>query len=186
MKNIKIFIILFFTTITLDPSFANSKIVNSVGLGIGTCLPQGGWDPGYTISAQADFGEAIKYIYVSPYLSFSSASKTEDINNISEQMSIQYINFGAKFLGYLNSKPRGIYIGGAISYNVISYDMIEWADFSENNEIKNTTTNKLGFAGLAGYSFMLKNLSVFIELNYMFTVGGFNNVSALAGVNLNL
>ena len=186
MKKSQILIFTILICITLLPGLANSKTVNSVGLGLGACLPQGGWDPGYSIMAQGDFGEVIKYIYLTPYISYAHASKSEEVHTNTEQFSIQYLGLGAKFYGYLNSKPRGFYLGGAISYNLISYDTIKWADFPENTKIENTSTNQVGFSGLAGYLFMLKKLSIFIEVNYMLTVSGFNTLSGFAGVNINL
>ena len=169
-----------------NPSYSKNKVVNSIGLGLGVCLPQGGWDPGYTIMAQADFGEAIKYVYLSPYLSYAKAAKIEELNNNSENMSIQYIGLGAKLIGYLNSKPRGFYFGGAINYNIISYDSIYWAEFDQNTRIVNNNTTKVGFTGLAGYLFVLKKLSLFIEVDYMLTAGGFNNLTAITGLNIKL
>jgi len=186
MRKYNIFIILVFILFALNPSISKSKVVNSVGLGLGVCVPQGGWDPGYTIVAQADFGEAIKYVYLSPYLSYANAGKTEELNNNPENLSIQYIGLGVKLTGYLNSKPRGFYLGGAMSYNIISYDTIDWAEFDQNTKIVNKNTAKVGFGGLVGYLFVLKKLSVFIEIDYMLTAGGFNNLSVITGLNINL
>lgn len=170
----------------LNPSISKSKVINSVGLGLGVCVPQGGWDPGYTIIAQADFGEAIKYVYLSPYLSYAKAGKSEEINNNSENLSVQYIGLGVKLTGYLNSKPKGFYLGGALSYNIISYDTIDWAEYDQNTRIVNKNTAKVGFGGLVGYLFVLKKLSIFIEIDYMLTAGGFNCLTAVTGLNINL
>ncbi len=186
MNKFKFFITLILVSFAFHPNFAVSKVVNSVGLGIGVCLPQGGWDPGYTIIAQADFGEAIKYVYISPYLSYSNAIKSEEINQNAEEMSIQYLGIGAKLVGYLNSKPKGFYLGGAISYNIISYDTIKWTEIPENTYILNESTNRIGFTGLAGYLFLLKKISIFVEIDYMLTTGGLNNLTATTGVNINL
>jgi hypothetical protein len=128
--------------------FSQSKLVKSVGLGGGVCLPQGGWDPGFTILAQADFGEVVclpqggwdpgftilaqadfgevlDYLFLFPYLNYAQAQKTETIENISKDLSIQYFGGGAKLVGYLNSKPRGFYFGGSLSYYYINSDLIQ-------------------------------------------------------------
>jgi hypothetical protein len=87
MNNLKIILILLLFLFISKPSLSKDKVVKSLGLGVGVCLPQGGWDPGSTITAQGDFGEAIKYIYLLPYLSYSSAGKTEQINQNPEGLS---------------------------------------------------------------------------------------------------
>jgi hypothetical protein len=107
--------------------FAQSKLVKSVGLGGGMALPQSGWDPGFSILAQADFGEVVDYLFLFPFFNYSQAKKTETIEDFSKDLSIQYIGGGAKLVGYINSKPRGFYFGGSLSYNyIISESFNPW------------------------------------------------------------
>lgn len=178
-----LFILIF---IIASPLYAKSKLVETIGIGIGGCLPQGGWDPGFTALAQANMGEAIKYLYFSPYLSYARAEKSEEFNDKVGNLSIQYLSLGIKMVGYINSKPKGFYLGGTLSYNLIYYDEIEWAEFSQNTQITSANTTKLGLTGLAGYLFMLQNIAIFIETDYMFTTGGYNILLLTAGLNFNL
>jgi opacity protein-like surface antigen len=184
----RIFLLCFFSIlyIGLTPLYAGSKLVQSIGVGVGGCLPQGGWNPGFTAGVQANMGEAIKYLYFSPYLSFSQAVKSEEINNQDERLSIQYLALGVKMVGYINSKPRGFYLGGGLSYNLIAYDTIEWGQLVQNTQISTYNTEKLGFTVLAGYLFILKTISIFIEADYMFTAGGYNHLRVDTGVYFNL
>jgi hypothetical protein len=166
--------------------FSQSKLVKSVGIGGGMCLPQGGWDPGFAILAQANFGEVLDYLFFVPYLNYAQASKTETIESVSKDLTVQYIGGGAKLVGYINSKPRGFYFGGSLSYYYITSESFDPEYLSDFSEINTTKTTKIGFSGLAGYLFTLKKVSLFLEADYMLMQGGYNNLFVFAGINLNL
>lgn len=163
--------------------YSQSKLVKSIGLGGGISLPQDGWDPGPAILVQADFGEVVDYLFLSPFLNYSQATKTETIEDISKDLSIQYFGGGAKLVGYINSKPRGFYFGGSLSYYYIKSESFNPEHVSEYSEIEVTNTTKLGFGGLAGYLFTLKKVSIFIEADYMLMQGGYNNLLGIVGLN---
>ena len=186
MKKLYLASILFVAMMLTNSLFAGSKPINSVGVGAGVCLPQGGWDPGFSITGHLHMGETIRYLYFSPFLSYSRAPQSVDINGHSEDLSTQYFTVGAKMIGYINSKPQGFYLGGSISYNFITYDEIQWGELSQSTRVVKNNTTKIGFTGLAGYLFKLRKLSIFIETAYMFTAGGFNNPCFLSGVNFDL
>ena len=186
MKKFFILLLPFLAVILAAPLHARSNLIKAVGVGAGICLPQGGWDPGIAVTGQIHMGEAIKYLYFTPYLSYSRAVRSETINGQSEELSIQYMTLGAKMIGYINSKPQGFYAGGELSYNLITYDEIQWGELSQGTQLINSNTTKLGFSVLAGYLFKLRKLSIFVEADYMFTVGGFNNPRFLTGVDFDL
>jgi hypothetical protein len=186
MKKLCLTSILLLIGLTINPLHARSNLIKSMGIGGGICLPQGGWDPGFSIAGHLYMGEAVKYIYFSPYISYAQALKSAQIDGHQEDLTVRYMTLGAKMIGYINSKPQGFYTGGAISYNFIAYDEIQWGELSQGNSIVNSTTTKIGFTGLAGYLFKLRKFSIFIEAAYMFTAGGFNNPSFLTGVDFDL
>ena len=163
--------------------FSQSKLIKSVGIGGGISLPQGGWDLGNSILVQTDFGEVTNYLFLSPYLNYAQASKTETVSDISKDLSIQYFGGGAKLVGYINSKPRGFYFGGSLSYYYITSDSFNPEHASEYSEIETKKTTKLGFGGLVGYLFTLKRVSLFIEADYMIMDDGYNNLFVFAGLN---
>lgn len=186
MRKIYLSAILIVFIILSNPLYAKSNLIKSLGGGGGVCLAQGGWEPGFSVIINANMGEAIKYIYFSPYLQYSRAGKSEEVNGKSENLATQYLILGAKMVGFINTKPQGFYLGGAVSYNLISFDDIQWGQLSQSTIIVNNSTTKMGFTGIAGYLFMLRNLSIFIEADYMLTVGGYNNPSLHTGINFNL
>jgi hypothetical protein len=171
---------------TVNPLLSQNRLIRSVGGGAGINLPQGDWDPGYLLSAQANFKEVLKYLFISPYFNYSTANQTKEFENISEDLSINYLSIGAKIIGYLNSGPKGFYVGGAISFNIISSESLTIGQFSENTEIQEDNTTKVGFSGLAGYLYPLKSISIFVESDYTLVPGGYNNFVVYTGININL
>ena len=124
MKKINYILSLIIIIVFVSPLFSKPKLVKSVGLAAGISLPQNDWDLGYIISGHADFGEVLDYLFLSPYFSYSNAGKSVEIGSASEDLSIQYLTMGVKIVGYINSKPRGFYFGGSISYNYISSESL--------------------------------------------------------------
>jgi len=183
LKKISFILGICFIFFITNPLFSQSKLVKSVGIGGGVCLPQGGWNAGNTFLIQADFGEVIDYLFLSPFLNFAQAQKTETVGDFSKDLSIQYFGGGAKLVGYINSKPRGFYFGGSLSYYYIKSESFNPEHVSEHSEIDQTKTTKLGFGGLAGYLFTLKKVSIFIETDYMLMQGGYNNLLVMLGLN---
>jgi hypothetical protein len=163
--------------------FSQSKLVKAVGVGGGISLPQGGWDLGTSFLLQADFGEVVDYLFFLPYLNYARATKTETIEDISKDLTIQYYGGGAKLVGYINSKPQGFYLGGSLSYYYIKSDQFNTDFVSELSEVESKNTTKLGFGALAGYLFKLKRVSIFVEANYMYMHDGHNNLQGLIGLN---
>jgi hypothetical protein len=157
-----------------------------VGGGVGINLSQGNWDPGYTLSAQANFGEVLKYIFVSPFFNYSNANQTKEFENISEDLSKNNLSIGAKLIGYLNARAKGFYVGGAVSFNIISSEALTISQYSQNTEIMEDNTTKVGFAGLVGYLYPLKSISIFIESDYNLVPGGYNNFIVYTGIFMNL
>ncbi len=170
----------------VNPLFSQARLIKSVGVGAGINLPQGDWDPGYLLSAQANFGEVLKYIFVSPFFKYSTANQTKEFEDISEDLSINHLSIGAKIIGYLNARPKGFYVGGAISFNIISSESIILGQFNQNRKIRENNTTKVGFAGLAGYLYPLKFISIFVESDYTLIPGGYNNFIVYTGINLSL
>jgi len=183
LKKISIILGLCFMFMMTNTLFSQSKLVKSIGIGGGICLPQGGWNGGNSVLIQADFGEVVDYLFLSPFLNYAQAQKTETIEEFSKDLSIQYIGGGAKLVGYINSKPRGLYFGGSLSYYYITSESFNPEYISEHSEISQTKTTKVGFGGLVGYLYNMKKVSIFLESDYLFMQGGYNNLLVMLGLN---
>jgi hypothetical protein len=166
--------------------FSQSKFIKSIGIGGGISVPHGNWDSGFSIMVQTDFGEVLDYLFFFPFLNYTQAKKTDIKENFSNELTIQYVGGGAKVIGYINSKPRGFYFGGSLSYYYITSESFNPEYISEHSEITHLKTTKVGFGGLAGYLFVLKSVSIFLETDYIYMQDRYNNFSVNAGFNYHL
>lgn len=186
MKKNGLFLKLCIILILSPPLLSQSKLIKSVGIGGGLSTPQGEWDPGFSIRAQTDFGEILDYLFLFPFINYSQAHKTETLGDISKDLTIQYLGGGVKLVGYVNSKPQGFYCGGSLSYHYIQLESFNPENSSKYSEIDQIKTTKIGFSGLAGYLFILKPLSIFLEADYVFMQNNLNNLSVYTGINFNI
>ena len=173
-------------SLLVNSAFAKPGLIKDIGIGAGVNYPQGGWNLGYIIQAQTNFGEVLDYLFLSPFVTYSAAGKTEKVNGTEYDMKIEYIGFGAKMIGYINAKPRGFYVGGSLDFNVISAESLTPGHIDQNTFVESETMTKLGLAALAGYKLSLKKISFFIEANYMLVPGGYNYPSFLLGTSINM
>ena len=74
MKKYKIIFLIGMLLYLFSPQISQAKLIKSIGVSGGVTLPQGGWDPGVAVGAQINFGEAVKYLFVSPYLNYSNTN----------------------------------------------------------------------------------------------------------------
>ena len=168
---------------SINPLFAKSPF-KAVGIGGGVNLSQGGWVPGITVNLRTDLGEVVKYLYFTPYINYSHATKLYTENDDSENLTIGYVTLGTKFYGYLNSRPRGFYFGGGLSYNMISYKHVIQND-NPVLETRTINTSKIGFSGLAGFQYPIKKITLFIETEYMFAQGNLSQFLGMIGGSYN-
>jgi hypothetical protein len=167
-------------------SSAQDLEVQSLGVGGGLLLPQGDWNSGFYIELQTELGEILDYIFLSPYFDYMSSKRSEETSKETYNLSLNYFSFGSKIIGYINSKPRGFYLGGSLSFNIISSDAVDYQSADENLYIKRSNDTKIGLAPVAGYLFKLKTVSITIESRYTLIQGGFNAFQIGVGFNYNL
>jgi hypothetical protein len=112
-----------------------------------------------------------------------SSKRSEEINEKTYDLSLNYFSFGSKIIGYINSKPRGFYLGGSLSFNIISSDAVDYESVDNNFDIKKSNDTKIGFAPIAGYLFKRNTFSINIESRYTLIQGGFNTFQIGVGFN---
>lgn len=164
-------------------SYAQDIKLKSIGLGGGIFLPQSEWDAGYYIELNGGFGEVLDYIFSYPYIDFMRSVRSEDISEKPTRLSLQYLSFGSKFIGYLDSQPKGLYLGTDISFNLISSEGIQTSSDYINNDIKTLNHTKIGLSLLMGYLFKLEKVDFNIESRYTFIQGGFSIFQLGLGCN---
>jgi len=158
--------------------FINSELVHSqkltgIGLNGGYTVPTGQVQKGFGVEVHADFNEVLKYLFIFPSIAYWQNDFTE--GDYSLQRS--HFNFGAKFIGYFNRKPKGLYAGIGLYYHFIGNETRN--DFTA--EITTQNEQKLGFSILAGYLLRFKRFSLFLEPRYSLIHGGYNTFQAYLG-----
>ena len=148
--------------------------LKGIGLNGGYTLKTGKVQKGFGIEVHADFNEVLKYLFFMPSIAYWQTDFTEGDYSLQRN----HFNFGAKFIGYFNPKPRGVYAGIGLYYHFIGNETR--IDYTE--EISTNNEQKLGFSILAGYLLRFKRVSLFLEPRYSLIHGGYNTFQTYLGV----
>ena len=173
IRNITIIIFLFLI------SSLHGQGLKSIGLNGGYIVPIEDVKNGFSIEARADFGEVLKYLFLFPSVGYKNV-----VENKNEQdFTRTHINFGAYFVGYINSKPRGFYGGLGIHYHIIQTEKEKQDYLEEEPSIIDETNTKLGLSINFGYLLKFKKVSIYLEPGYNYIHGGFSTLEARLGIN---
>jgi hypothetical protein len=152
--------------------------LKGIGISGGYVIPIQNVENGFSADLRLDFGEVLKYVFLFPSLGYWQSQEKNDNQNLTRK----YINFGANFIGYINSKPRGFYGGVGIHYHAISAEEEVYKFNSPIPEIETSTDTKLGLSVLTGYLVPFKKFSVFVEPAYTFIHGDYDILQARLGI----
>ena len=178
--NLYILILIFiFSELTYSQDFQ----LKSIGLGGGVFLPQSEWDHGFYVELNGEFGEILEYIFFSPYIDYKRCERSEEISKETAKLTLQYLSFGSKFIGYLDAEPKGLYLGSDISFNIISSEAIQNSSEHESDDIRTLNHTKVGISIIMGYLFKFETVSLNIQSRYTFIQGGFNIFQLGLGCN---
>jgi hypothetical protein len=171
-------LVIIFLSVMKAPA-SDSVNLNSIGATGGILLPQGNWNNGFSAEIQSDMGEIIKYIFLIPHIGYWHTSR----NETDQDLSYSNFYFGTKFIGYINSKPRGFFAGIGIQYHIINQEEIDTGFDTTKPAVKNRQFEKLGFSILAGYRLKLKRISFSFEPKYTIIPGGDNMTTISLGAS---
>jgi hypothetical protein len=173
IRTITIIIILFLI------SSLHSQKLKSIGINGGYIIPLEDLQSGFSIEARANFGEVLKYLFLFPSIGYKNVVENRNEHDFSRT----HINFGAYFVGYINSKPRGFYGGLGIHYHVVQAEKNMQDYLEEEPSIMNETSTKLGLSINFGYLLKLKKVSIYLEPGYSYIHGGFSMAEARLGIS---
>jgi hypothetical protein len=174
-KGMKIFLITLILGVT-SIVFAQRVHFPAIGIGSGVILQQNHWHPGYSFELQCEVGEVMDYIFLTPYIAYWNAEKSESQSNITRTLYLNDINFGTEIIGYINPKPKGLFAGAGVGYHITMVDRLTAAYFNPIPEIKEVSETKLSFAALAGYQLKISAFSMGLKLKYYLINGGYNTL----------
>jgi len=124
--------------------------LNSITGHVGVALPDGDWDTGFVVGAEANIGEVYNGITLHPNVAYWSASYDWDSAGDSDTFTLSNIRIGADGHYAIEQVP-GLYAGVGLALNFVSW---EWSVIGYSEEYSET---ELGFDAVAGYEFMLGN-----------------------------
>ncbi len=170
MKTVNLLLLIIMVAFAGIAEAANPVKLKSLGVGGGILLPQEKWDNGFTGELQADLGEIMKYVFLIPHIGYRSTGMSDN----GQELAYSDLYFGAKFVGYFNSKPRGIYAGLGFQYHIIGQEHIaNGFDTTEDTIVQDDLT-RVGYTALAGYLLKFKKVSFSLEPAYTVIPGADN------------
>jgi len=158
----------------------------AIGVGPGVILTQNQWDPGYSLDIQCELGEMLDYVFLVPYISFWHAEQVESSAEKSITLNMSHLALGTELIGYINSKPEGIFTGVGLGYHVIFVDQLASQYFNSQPYSTEATEYKISLAALAGYQFKLAAFSCAFKLKYYYIDGGYNTFQTTMIFSFNL
>jgi hypothetical protein len=148
--------------------------LKSTGVSGGILLPPEGWENGFALELRSDFGEVMKYVFLMPHIGYWHAKRMD--------LSYTNIYFGTKFIGYFNSRPRGIYAGLGIQFHIIEQEEISGGYNEVEDEVTKANLTRIGYSLIAGYLLIHKQMTFSFEPAYTVLPGADNMVSISLGV----
>ena len=180
MKTVYLLLLITMVAFAGTAEAANPVRLKSLSAGGGILLPQDKWENGFTGELQADFGEIMKYVFLIPHAGYRSTGMRDN----DRELAYSDLYFGAKFVGYFNSKPQGLYAGLGLQYHIIGQEHFsEGFDTSEGEIVKDDLT-RVGYTAVAGYLFKLKRVSFSLEPAYTVLPGADNVVTITLAIGL--
>jgi hypothetical protein len=163
--------------LALGTSTVQSQKLNSLSVNAGYIIPANEINNGFSMEMRTDFAEVLKYIFLFPSLGYKNLNKIDqDI-----ELKTSHINFGAYFVGYFNSKPRGFYGGLGIHYHIINTEEIDTNFLETNQQVVDKTDTKLGFSLSVGYLYKLRKISFYIEPAFTVIPDGYSTQQVRVG-----
>ena len=170
MKKLTLVVVLVLSCILVLPVSAQKLEYNGFGVHGNLVFPEN-HNTGFGVGGSVNMGELSDNIYLVPFADFWTASWEAFDDGSSTDIAI-----GADVHYFLDRKPQGVYFGGGLSLNFISfsydfrgitgYDPITFQPIYGTETFDDSET-KIGFHPLAGYVFDLSGTEAFVEAKYL-------------------
>jgi opacity protein-like surface antigen len=151
---------------------------------LGLVMPEDPWDMGFHIGAKVNMGELAENLGLYPFLGYWSTKYSYSELGLSEDMSLSNIQIGAD-AHYKIASAQGLYVGGGLSFNILSVDVPYYNYFTGEVTTKSDSESKIGIGLLAGYELPLGSNLGFIQGKYNI-ISDFNTVELTVGMYFNL
>ena len=141
----------------------------------GIVSPESPWDMGFFGGVSANMGEISPGLSLFPFVSYWSSG----YSNYGIDLGLSNFQLGAD-IHYPLTNVQGVYVGGGISFNILSVDYPMW-DYTRGWTTASDSENKIGFGGLVGYEIQLGGRQGFVEGKYNI-ISDFNTLEVAIGI----
>ena len=117
---------------------------------------------GFGAGGSVNMGELSDGLYLLPNANFWTATWDKFDDGRSTDIAI-----AGDVRYYLDRKPRGVYFGGGLSINFMSFSYDFTNPFTNETVSYDDSETKIGFHPLAGYVFDLSGTQAFVEAKYL-------------------
>jgi hypothetical protein len=143
-------------------SFGQDLGLKSITGQAGIVSPSTPWDLGFTIGAEADFGEIAEGFTLHPSISYWSSSYS--YTGLSSNLEPSLSNFQlAGNVHYQIENIKGLYVGGGLGLNFFTYESPVFGGLG------NFSSTDFGVSILSGYQLALGNMTGVIQGRYNLT-----------------
>lgn len=166
------------TALVVSVSFSSQLSAADLGFKgiapkIGIIMPEGSWDTGFMGAVAVDMGEITNNLNLFPLLGYWSSKYDFGTDKI----TLSNFQIGAD-VHYSIKDVKGLYAGGGLSLNFISWDIPGYSIYFPGESLSET---KFGLDFLAGYMIPVGSLLGFAEAKYNL-ISDFNTFEITIGV----
>lgn len=171
MKKITLFVML---VVLCSTAFAGNLGLKSIAPTLGVAMPED-LDATFYLGVGVNMGEITENLELVPFLGFwSSSQKYYGVKVTNSDFII------GSDVHYKISQVEGLYAGGGLSLNFISYKLDNDIAYYDDSGV-----TRLGIGLLGGYEFSIGGRTAFAELKYNI-ISHFNTLELKFGMNFDL
>jgi hypothetical protein len=184
MKNLLTILLLILAFGMISTSSAQGLSLKAIAPQVGLVMPEDPWDMGFHVGAKVNMGELSDNLGLYPFVGYWSSKYSYDYLDLSEDISLSNIQIGAD-VHYHIASAKGLYVGGGLSFNILSVDVPVYNPFTGNVTTESDSESKIGIGLLAGYELPLGSNLGFIQGKYNI-ISDLNTLELTVGMYFNL
>lgn len=140
--------------------------LNAIAPKVGVLFPESPWDTGFLFGAKVNMGELSENLELQPFALYWTAGASE----FGVDLSLSNIQIGGDVVYFLPN-VQGLYAGGGISINFLSFDFALPSFFNPfTGQTEGGTTSesetRIGFGLVGGYEIPVGDNWAFVEAKY--------------------
>jgi len=184
MKKLTAILLLVLAFGLITTSSAQGLSLKAIAPQLGLVMPEDPWDMGFHIGAKANLGEVAQGFGLYPFVGYWSSKYSYSAADLSEDLTLSNIQFGAD-VHYHLANVQGLYVGGGLSLNILSIDFPSYNYATGDYTTESDSETKFGIGLLAGYEMAFGNNLGFVQGKYNL-ISDLNTLELTVGLYFNL